>query len=59
MKNRYTSLGTNQTKYDVEIEYTRFNGLLPKMMAIFKAGVFKKQTQKWLDQFKVFVEKEV
>jgi len=28
------------------------------MMAFCMSGVFKKQTQKWLDQFKVLAEKE-
>jgi len=44
--------------YKVEIEYTRFNGIMPKIMAFLMPGVFKKQTQKWLDQFKMFTENE-
>ncbi|MDP8208624.1 MAG: SRPBCC family protein [Candidatus Electryonea clarkiae] len=58
MSNRFTALGENRSRYDAEIEYTRFNGFLPKMMALLMPGVFKKQTQKWLNQFKVFAEKE-
>jgi len=58
MTNRFTPLGENKTRYETEIEYTSFNGILPKMMALLLPGVFKKQTQKWLDQFKVFAEKE-
>ena len=57
MSNRFTSLGSNLTKYDAEIEYTQFNGFLVKMMAFLFPGMFKKQVQKWLDQFKAFAEK--
>lgn len=48
----------NTTKFEQEIQYTKFNGLLPKLMAKLFPGMFKKQVQKWLDQFKVFVEKQ-
>jgi hypothetical protein len=58
MRNLFTSLGATQTKYEAELEYTAFNGFVPKMMALFTPGLFKKQTQKWLDQFKAFAEKE-
>ncbi|GHN03076.1 hypothetical protein WSM22_45650 [Cytophagales bacterium WSM2-2] len=57
MSNRFSSVGSNKTRWNVEIEYTKFNGFVPKMMALFTPGVFRKQTQKWLDQFKVFAEK--
>ncbi len=56
MKNYFTSINGNQTKYDVEIEYTKFNGLMIKMMVFLMPGLFKKQTQKWLNQFKEFAE---
>jgi uncharacterized membrane protein len=58
MTNRFIPIGEEKTKYETEIEYTRFNGVMPKMMAFLMPGVFKKQTQKWLNQFKVFAEKE-
>ncbi len=58
MSNRLTSLGTNKTKWEVVIEYIKFNGIIPKLMALLMPGVFKKQTQKWLDQFKIFAEKQ-
>lgn len=48
---------TGKTKYISEIEYTHFKGFMNKMMALHMPGMFKKQTQKWLDQFKAFAEK--
>lgn len=33
------------------------NGIMPKLMAKLFPGMFKKQSQKWMDQFKEFVEK--
>jgi uncharacterized membrane protein len=58
MTNRFIPIGEEKTKYETEIEYTSFNGIMPKIMAFLMPGVFKKQTQKWLDQFKIFAEKK-
>ena len=44
------------TSYESSIEYTKFNGLIPKMMALLFPGMFKKQVQKWQNQFKDFAE---
>jgi len=57
MRSRFTSLGENRTKYVAEIEYSKFSGLVPKLMALLMPAVFKKQVQKWLNQFKAFAEK--
>lgn len=46
------------TRYTAEIEYTKLNGFMVKAMAFLFPGMFKKQAQKWYDQFKVFAEKE-
>jgi uncharacterized membrane protein len=40
-----------------EVEYTKFNSFMPKMMAKLFPSLFKKQSQKWLNQFKVLAEK--
>jgi hypothetical protein len=58
MTNRFTSLSENQTRYDAEIEYMALRGFMVKAMAFVFPSMFKKQVQKWLDQFKVFVEKQ-
>ena len=56
LTNRFIKKNENLTQYISEVEYTKFNGIIPKLMAKFFPGVFKKQTQKWLDQFKNFAE---
>ncbi len=56
MISRFTELNANQTRYDAEIEYTVFRGVIPKIMAWLFPGVFKKQVQKWLNNFKNFAE---
>lgn len=58
MTNRFTSLSENRTRYDAEIEYTVLRGFMVKAMAFLFPSMFKKQVQKWLDQFKVFAEKQ-
>jgi len=58
MTNRFTSIEDKKIRYDAEIEYTKFNGIIPKLIGLFMSGVFRKQTQKWLVQFKEFAEKE-
>jgi len=57
MTNRFTSLSENRTQYDAEIEYTVLRGFMVKMVAFLFPRMFKKQVQKWLDQFKEFAEK--
>lgn len=56
MKVRFIELGDNQTRYISEIEYTKFNGFIVKLIAKFFPAMFKKQVQKWLVQFKNYVE---
>lgn len=55
---RFKSLGDNKTQYISEIEYTRFHGMMPKLMAKLFPEMFKNQSQKWLDQFKEFAERK-
>ena len=57
MTNRFTSLSENRTQYDAEIEYTVLRGFMVKTVAFLFPRMFKKQVQKWLDQFKEFAEK--
>ncbi len=59
MTNRFSSIGENKTRYDAEIHYTKFVGFVPKMMALLMPGIFKKQVQKTIDNFKLFAEKEM
>jgi uncharacterized membrane protein len=56
MHNVFESLSENKTRWTATIHYSSFTGFLVKAMAFLLPGMFKKQSQKWLDQFKVFVE---
>ena len=56
MTDRFTSLDAKMTRWDAEFDDTKLNGVMPKLMATLIPGMFKQQTQKWLDQFKMFVE---
>jgi uncharacterized membrane protein len=56
MKSVFVDLGGGQTEYLSEIEYVEFKTFLPKVVAYLFPGMFRKQSQQWLDQFKVFVE---
>lgn len=58
MKCTFTSLGPNKTLYETEIEYTRINWVMPRLMAILFPGMFKKPPQRWMNNFKTFVEKQ-
>ncbi len=57
MTNRFVELEDGRTRYDAFVEYTQFNGFMPKVMAFLMPGVFRKQTLKWLFQFRDFAER--
>ena len=57
MSNKFEKLGEDKTRWTANIEYTKLNGFMPKLMAFIMPGMFKKQTQKWLNQFKDFAER--
>ena len=52
MTDRFTSLDAKTTRWDAKLDYSKLNGIMPKLMP----GMFKRQTQEWLDQFKMFTE---
>lgn len=52
----FENLSSQKTLVRTEVEYTEFNSFMPKMMAKFFPSQFKKQSQKWLDQFKLLAE---
>lgn len=58
MSCRFQAVDEVTTRLEQEIHYTQFNGFLPKVMARLFPGMFRKQVQKWLDQFKHFAEAE-
>ncbi|MEQ9403468.1 MAG: SRPBCC family protein [Cyclobacteriaceae bacterium] len=58
MKCTFTALDENKTRYQAEIEYTRINWVMPRLIAILFPGMYKKPAQRWLNNFKRFVEKQ-
>lgn len=58
MKVNFVQLEPNKTQYISEIEYTKFNGLLIKIIANLFPGMFKKQVIKWMNLFKAYAEKQ-
>lgn len=55
VKNKFSSIGPNKTKYLSEQEF-QFSSLFFKIMAWIFPGMFKKQTLKFLNDFKNFAE---
>ena len=58
MKCEFKALNESTTRYKYEVEYTRMSWVLPKLMAMLFPGMFKKQVDKWMNQFKAFAEKQ-
>ena len=58
MKCRFVPLDDGKTRYEYEFEYTRMSWVLPKLMSILFPGMFRRQGEKWMRQFKEFVEKQ-
>jgi len=48
--------GGSSTRFECDVEYTKFNGIMIRLIAAFVPGMFKKQSQKWFDQFKEHAE---
>ncbi len=55
---RFESISENKTRYISEVEYTQFNKFMIKLMAKLFPGMFKKQSLKWMQQFKNFAERQ-
>lgn len=55
---RFENLGENRTRYHYEFEYTRINWFMPRLMAILFPGIYRKQGEKWMRQFKEFAEQQ-
>ena len=56
ISNRFIEINSNQTKWISENEF-EFYGFI-KWLAFFIPGMFKKQSMKYLKQFKAFAEEE-
>ena len=53
---RFIALSDAQTRYEYEFEYTRIGWVLPKLIAMLFPGTYRRQGDKWMKQFKEFVE---
>ncbi|NNF02301.1 MAG: hypothetical protein HKN22_06420 [Bacteroidia bacterium] len=58
MQNLFEESSAQSCTWIANIEYTKMNGFVIKLMATLMPGMFKKQIQKWLDRFKSFAERE-
>lgn len=56
VKNKFTDIGHNRTKYTSEQEF-RFSGFMT-LMGLLMPGSFKKQSMTYLKDFKAFAESE-
>ena len=55
----FIDLGNGYTRYNSYIHYTEIRGFFVKILVTLMPGLFKKQVQKWSNQFRDFVESEV
>ena len=53
--NRFVELGPNSTRWESTCDY-QFSGFMIRAMAFLFPGMFKKQNQLFLDNFKAFCE---
>jgi hypothetical protein len=58
MKCTFTALNDNQARYNYEFEYTRIERIVPRLMTILFPNMSRKQGEKWMKQFKEFVERQ-
>ena len=54
----FTALSADKTLYEYTYEYTRMAWIMPRLMAILFPGIYRKQGEKWMRQFKEFVERQ-
>ena len=57
MKCSFKAVSNNQTRYNYEYHYIRMTAM-PRLMSWLNPGMFRKPAEKWLQQFKDFVEKQ-
>lgn len=54
----FVEISPGQTSYEYTYEYIRISWIMPKLMALLFPRMFKKPAEKWLRQFKEFVENQ-
>lgn len=58
MKCKFIPLAENKTRFEIEVEYLRMAWIMPRLMAFLFPGMFRKQIDKWIKDFKTFAEKQ-
>ena len=58
MTHHFSEADKQKTIYSVEIHYTKFIGIIPKLMALFMPSLFRKQIQQSMESFKIFAEQQ-
>ncbi len=53
----FEAIDEHQTRYSIQGEYTAVRGIMPRLLFLLVPGMFKKQAEKWMHNFKVFAEK--
>ena len=59
MHNYFEKLPDGHTRWQSEVDYIQIDNFIMKIMSKLMPGMFRKQTQKWMDQFKVFAENKI
>ena len=57
-KTIFKQVSDKQTRYTAEVNYIKFNGFLPKLMGKLFPSMFRKQSEKWMHQFKEACENQ-
>lgn len=53
---QFEAINPNTTLFTSTVEYTKFNKFIIRMLARLFPNIFKKQSERWMEQFKVFAE---
>jgi hypothetical protein len=53
----FIALNNETTRYVSEIEYIKLNGFMVNTLFKLFPGMFKKQVEKWMLQFKIYIER--
>lgn len=57
MKCTFAKLENGMTRYIAEVEYTRIEWIIPKLMAVLFPSMYRKPANRWMHNFKVLAEK--
>jgi hypothetical protein len=58
MSYRFIPVDDYRTKMIASMEYIKFHTLIPRILSFLNPGMFTRPAEKWLNNFKAFVERE-